>query len=243
MTSLQDQVAVVTGASRGIGKAIALELALHGVKLHLVGRSGDTLDAVAQEARRLVEGVVCHQADLEHDDDVNNLVAALQRDAPRVDILVHAAGVLWWGPMQAATAEQLDSHYRAHLRAPYVITQGLLAQLMARRGQVVFVNSSAALTARANVSQYAATKHAVKAMADSLRDEVNPAGVRVLSLYVGRTASDMQASLHTLEGKAYRPELLIQPQDVAKVALNALTLPRTVEVTDVTLRPLQKYPG
>ena len=159
---------------------------------------------------------------------------------PAVDILVHAAGVLWHGPMEQATASQLDSHYRTNVRAPYVLTQGLLPALKARQGQVLFVNSTAGLSAKANVGQYAASKHALKALADSLREEVNPAGVRVLSLFLGRTASPMQAAVHAHEGRPYRPELLMQPDDVAAVALHALASPRGLEITDISLRPMLK---
>jgi NADP-dependent 3-hydroxy acid dehydrogenase YdfG len=92
------------------------------------------------------------------------------------------------------------------------------------------------------VGPYAATKHALKAFADSFREEVNAEGLRVLSVYLGRTASPMQARIHALEGKAYHPEYLLQPSDVAAVVLNALCLPRTAEVTDISLRPLRKPP-
>jgi len=126
------------------------------------------------------------------------------------------------------------------VRAPFELTQRLLSQLKAARGQVVFVNSSAGLVARASVVQYAATKHALKAIADGLREEVNADGVRVLSLYVGRTATRMQADLHAMEGKAYDPGTLIQPEDVAALTLQVLSLPRSVEVTDINLRPLRK---
>jgi NADP-dependent 3-hydroxy acid dehydrogenase YdfG len=84
------------------------------------------------------------------------------------------------------------------------------------------------------------TKHALRAIADSLRGEVNPDGVRVLSVYLGRTASEMQERIHQMEGRPYRPELLLQPQDVASVILNALSLPRTAEVTDIHIRPMLK---
>ena len=104
----------------------------------------------------------------------------------------------------------------------------------------MFINSSAGVSAKATVGAYAATKHALKAVADSLREEVNAAGVRVTSLYVGRTATRMQAELHAQEGKAYDPSGLIQPEDVASLTLHALSLPRTVEVTDVFLRPMRK---
>jgi NADP-dependent 3-hydroxy acid dehydrogenase YdfG len=112
--------------------------------------------------------------------------------------------------------------------------------LKARQGQVVFINSSSALTAKPTTAQYDSTKHALKAIADSLRGEVNKHGVRVLSVYLGRTASDMQARVHQMEGKPYRPELLLQPEDVASVVINALSLPRTAEVTDISMRPMIK---
>ena len=102
------------------------------------------------------------------------------------------------------------------------------------------MNSTAGLTARANVSQYAATKHALKAVADSLREEVNADGVRVLSLFLGRTASAMQEFVHDVEGKPYRPDRLIQPDDVAAMILHALSLPHTAEVTEIRMRPLAK---
>jgi short-subunit dehydrogenase len=184
--------------------------------------------------------VRCLQADLSIDSDVDALLDRLQRDLETVDILVHAAGVLRLGSFEHAGADELDGHYRTNLRAPYLLTRGLLPQLRACRGQVVFVNSTAGLAASANVVQYSASKHALKAVADSLREEVNAAGVRVLSLFLGRTATDMQASVHRMEGRAYRPELLMQPQDVAAVAIHALGLPRSVEVTDISMRPLLK---
>jgi NADP-dependent 3-hydroxy acid dehydrogenase YdfG len=78
------------------------------------------------------------------------------------------------------------------------------------------------------------------AIANSLRAEVNAHGVRVLSIYLGRTASEMQQRIHEAEGKLYRPELLLQPEDIASVILNALSLPSTAEVTDIHIRPMRK---
>ena len=75
---------------------------------------------------------------------------------------------------------------------------------------------------------------------DALRDEVNEEGIRVLTAYVGRTATPMQAKVHETEGRTFRPAELIQPEDVAAVIVNTLGLPRTVEVTDITMRPAKK---
>ena len=90
------------------------------------------------------------------------------------------------------------------------------------------------------MGQYAATQHALRAIADSLRAEVNPQGVRVLSVFPGRTATPMQARLCELEGKAYSPERLIQPEDIASTVIHALTLPRTAEITEISIRPFVK---
>jgi len=233
MKPLEGQVAVVTGASRGIGRAIALALADAGARLCLVGRDADTLRSVAQ-------GATCYPADLGVDEVLDRLASALATDLPEVHVLVHAAGILDRAPFETATADQLDRQYRTNVRAPYVLTQRLLPALKAAQGQLVFINSSAGLEAKATVGAYAASKHALKAVADSLREEVNAAGVRVTSLYVGRTATRMQAELHAQEGRAYDPSGLIQPEDVASLTLHALSLPRTVEVTDVCLRPMRK---
>jgi NADP-dependent 3-hydroxy acid dehydrogenase YdfG len=104
----------------------------------------------------------------------------------------------------------------------------------------VFINSSAGLNARAELAQYAATKHALKAIADSLREEINDDGVRVLSIFLGRTATPMQATVHEMEGREYHPERLMQPEDVATVVINALSLPRSAEVTNIVVRSLAK---
>jgi len=113
--------------------------------------------------------------------------------------------------------------------------------IKSRRGQIVFVNSSVGLIARANVGQYAATKHALKAIADSLREEVNADGVRVLSIFPGRTATPMQELVHKMEGRVYQPERFTQPEDIAQVVINTLALPRTAEVTDISIRPFRKF--
>jgi short-subunit dehydrogenase len=240
MTTLKDQVAVVTGASSGIGKAIALGLAGQGAALCLIGRDMKALQQVADAAQGKSPQCRCYQADLEVDSEVEKAIASIKRDHPSVDILVHSAGVIWMDPLETASAAQLDSHYKINVRAPYVLTQGLLPELKSQHGQIVFVNSSSGLAARANVGQYAASKHALKAVADSLREEVNPAGVRVLSLFLGRTASRMQATIFAAEKRQYNPELLMQPEDVATMAIHALTLPRSVEVTEIHMRPLIK---
>jgi short-subunit dehydrogenase len=134
----------------------------------------------------------------------------------------------------------LDQQFGVNVRGPYALTQAFLPLLRSSRGQIVFINSTAGLSAGPNVGQYAATKHALKAITDSLREEVNPDGIRVLSIFNGRTATPMQAAVHVAEGRDYCPEKLIQPDDVASVVVHALSLPKTAEITDVQMRPFAK---
>ncbi len=239
MTVFKDQVSVITGASSGIGRAIALGLAAQGSTLCLIGRRIEALEVIAEATRVMPASVGCYCADLSLDEQVRALVVQLT-EVGRIDVLIHSAGAIAMGPIESAAVEELDRQYRVNVRAPYLLTQALLPALKRSQGQIVFINSSATLNARATVGQYAATKAALKAIADSLRDEVNVDGVRVLSVYPGRTASPMQAAVHALEGKVYKPERLMQPEDVAAVVINALSLPRSVEVTDINIRPMWK---
>jgi len=234
---LKDQVCVVTGASSGIGRAIALAFASAGATVCAVARRRDALQETADAAQGPGEIVLCH-ADLTREADLANLSRELTQRG--VDVLVHSAGRWAHGSFETAPVEELDRQFAANVRAPYVLTQALLPVLRERKGQVVFVNSSAGLTARAGVAQYAAGKHALKALADALREEVNPAGVRVVSVYPGRTATPMQETVFAVEERAYVPERLLQPVDVASVVLQAVTMPRTGEVTDLVIRPMQK---
>jgi NADP-dependent 3-hydroxy acid dehydrogenase YdfG len=215
-------------------------LAAQGATLCLIGRKLETLEAVAGGARAAARRVQNYQADLTLDKDIQELTAHLQRDFGYIDILIHSAGVISLGQLETAPLRDLDWQYRTNVRAPYALTQALLPMLRCRRGQIVFINSSVASHARTSVGQYAATKHALKAIADSLREEVNADGLRVLSVSLGRTASPMQAAIHEMEGRVYHPERLMQPEDVAAVVINALSLPRSAEVTDISLRPLTK---
>ena len=240
MTSIKNQIAVITGASSGIGKAVALGLAGKGVKTCLLGRKLDTLDAIAKLARKSAPQALCYQVDLTADKDVRKIADLIQQDIGHLDMLIHSAGVFSFGRLESAPVEEFDRQYRINVRAPYALTQALLPMLRTRRGQIVFINSSAGLNASANVGQYAATKHALKAVADSLRKEVNADGLRVLSVYPGRTASPMQEVVFKMEGREYRPELLMQPEDLASVVVNALALPHSAEVTDINVRPLIK---
>ena len=237
---LAGEVAVVAGATSDIGRAVCVGLAAAGARVRLLGRDAGTLDEVAKAVRTFTEDVAAYPMDLTADDSIAEVATRLCREAGRVDLLVHSAGRFAMAPHDRAAVADFDRQHHTNVRGPYLLTQHLLPLLRAYRGQIVFVNSTVALHARAGVGQYASTQHALRAIADALRAEVNADGVRVLSIYLGRTATARQARIFRLEGRPYAPELLIQPDDVAEMILASVRLPRTAEVTEIRMRPLVK---
>lgn len=237
MNSFEGQVALVTGASSGIGRAITLALARKGATVHAVGRREAALRDLAEACPGPIE---THRLDLGHPQEIDALVRALAGGQAGVDVLVHSAGVFAMGPVEEGSMAAFDEMWRVNLLGPYLLTQGLLPVLRTARAQVVFINSTAGLQAKGGLAQYAATKAGLKAVADSLRDEVNADGMRVLSVFPGRTRSVMQARIHELEGRAYDPERLMSPDAVAEIVTDALALDPSAELTDLTIRPMSK---
>ncbi|HOW96858.1 MAG TPA: SDR family NAD(P)-dependent oxidoreductase [Kiritimatiellia bacterium] len=240
MKRFADQGAVITGAGSGMGRSLAAGLAAEGARVCLVDRDEKSL---AESVRLLggpspsVGSVLC---DLTVDAEVSRMVQEAVRTLQRVDLLAHSAGAFRMGAIESLPVAELDFQYRVNTRAPYALTQTLLPELRKSRGQVLFVNSSAGLAAGAKWGAYSATKAALKMLADSLRAEVNADGIRVLSIFPGRTAGPMQEQIHRLENRPYHADRLLQPDSVAAMALDALALPRTAEVTDVSIRPMMK---
>lgn len=230
---------LVTGASSGVGRAIALHMAGEGAALCLTGRDAARLHRTADQARALGGHAVEVQADLACEEDLHRLAREAAAALGALDLLVHAAGGIVLGTLQDVAAADLDRQYEVHVRAPYILTQDLLRHL-SDAADIVFVNSSVGLQARGRIGQYAAAKYAQRALADSLRDEVNPRGIRVVSLFLGRTATPMQSAVRKIEGKPYEPEKMIQPEDVARIVANTIALPRNTEITEISLRPTSR---
>jgi NAD(P)-dependent dehydrogenase (short-subunit alcohol dehydrogenase family) len=238
MTQFADQFAIVTGGGGGIGRAICRALAREGAVVWAVGRTPATLEETITGCGPHARA---YQADLTDDALVARLVAEADKAFGRVDVLVHSAGTIAYGAVADSPVDGLDALYRSNVRLPYQVTKTLVPLLRKRPGQIVFINSSIVYGGtRANVSQFAVTQHAFRAFAETLRKEVNPSGIRVLSVYPGRTATSRQARLYEKDGKPYKPELLLQPEDIATMVCTSLSLPLTAEVTDISIRPMKK---
>jgi NADP-dependent 3-hydroxy acid dehydrogenase YdfG len=232
------QWALVTGAGGGIGSAIAEALAEGGASVGLLGRN---LAPLERTAHRIGAGAFVLAADLTVDAETDAaLVRFLRRSSGRLDLLVHSGGIHSSAPLERARTRDFDRLWATNVRAPFLVTRRLTSALRAAGGQIVFVNSSAGLEARPGAGLYSAAEHALRALADTFRAELNPDGIRVLTVYPGRTATKMQRRIFRDEGRPYVPAKLLQPADIAQTVIAALALPRSAEVTDVHIRSMVK---
>jgi NAD(P)-dependent dehydrogenase (short-subunit alcohol dehydrogenase family) len=223
---------VITGAGSSIGAAVARRLLERGDELVLLARDASR----AEELATLHPGARTLVGDLSNPDGLSHAFG--QQPIPeRLDSLLHIAGVVELGRIGDLPPKTWHFQLNANLIAPAELTRLLLRPLRAGEGHVVFVNSAAGLNASAEWGPYAASKHGLRALADSLRQEERGNGVRVTSIYPGRTASPMQAKVHQQEGKEYDAARWIDPESVATTVLLALDLPRDAEITDLTVLP------
>lgn len=219
---------LLTGAGSGIGAVLARRLLDRGDEVIAIARSEERAADLAGE----LPGVAVEVADLSHPDSIESLVLP-----DRLDSVVHSAGVVELGPVADLSTSAWTSQLQVNLVAPAVLTRLALPALRAARGTVVLVNSGAGLVAHPEWGAYAASKHGLKALADALRGEELEHGVRVTSVYPGRTATAMQEGVHAHEGKEYDATDWIRPETVAEAILGVLDLGPDATLTDLTLKP------
>lgn len=207
--------ALVTGASRGIGKAIAMELASLGFSVALVGRKKDTLDEVASEAMAAGSPkAVSVEADLADVSSCPRLVADAVSALGGIDVLVNCAGLSLAGSFTEATPEQWDKVFAVNARAPFFICQAALPELRKSEKPIVInIASVVGFKGYANQSVYASSKHALTGFTKVFAKEVQPYGIRVHLISPGGVATEMV--------KEMRPDInadeLIQPEEIAEI--------------------------
>ncbi len=227
--------AVVTGAGGGIGSALVARLLERGTTTFTVRRTTAAAPGAVQSRGREVSLT----ADLAVPRSRERLGSALLNQLENLDLLVHCAGSYLRSPVADLSPSALARELEVNLVAPVHLTGLLLPLLQRARGQVVFVNSSVIQRPHAMLAGYAASKAGLRAAADSLRDEVNAAGMRVLSIYPGRTDSPLQQTIHAAEGRPYDTSRLLGADDVARAIMNAIEMPAGAEITDLFIRPMR----
>jgi 3-oxoacyl-[acyl-carrier protein] reductase len=238
MGALDGKVAIVTGAGRGIGRAIALMLAGAGCRVVLTARTQEQLEQVEQEIGNRGGEAISVPADLTRDDDIECLVAAAQKTFGTVDILINNAG---WGkraPVVRANVEDWDQTFRVNLRAPMVLAKLLLPPMIAKGdGAVINIGSVSGKTGEANGAAYSASKFGLIGFTQSLYEEVREHGIKVAVILPGFVDTPMIPPNRQIDRSK-----MIQPDDIAQAVHYVLTSPATCCPVEITVRP-QKTPS
>jgi NADP-dependent 3-hydroxy acid dehydrogenase YdfG len=213
---------VVTGVSRGIGQAVASQLLTAGHEVIGVARSAESVAGTGLSSVWI--------ADLAAPSTL-----ALPTSWPAVDGVVHAAGIVRPGSLSAPLVADFSEQFTVNVIAVAELTRLLLPSLRAARGTAVFVNSGSGLNARSPLATYGASKFALRAYADALRQE--EPSIRVSTVYPGRTSTGMQRIVREAEGGEFDASAYLAPATVAGVICSVLVLPADGVITDVTLRP------
>ena len=219
--------ALITGAGGGIGSAIASALAPSHT-LVLAGRPSDRLRGVAERL-----GATIWPLDLADTGAAHAVVDAARIDA--LDVLVHNAGVMRPGRVADSTAADWRATFEVNVVGAVALTSALLPVLRQAHGRVVFINSGSGKRVSPGMASYSASKFALRAYADSLRDD-EPA-LRVTSIYPGRTDTAMQRDLVAFEGGRYDPARFLQPATVAQIVAQVVAAPPDAHVHEVVVRP------
>lgn len=220
---------VITGATGGVGSELAQVFAAD--RLVLVGRDPERLAGLASR----YPGSRTVAVDLADPPAVGHSVSAALEPGETVDVLVHNAGVAPRGPVADADAAIWSGALAVNTVTPAVLTAALLPRLRAAHGHVVFIGSGQSLGASPGFGAYAASKFALRALADALRGEEPE--IRVTSLFPGRIATDMQRALQEDCGAPYLPDRYIDPATFAHAVAFAVDAPPDTHLTDITVRP------
>jgi short-subunit dehydrogenase len=213
---------VVTGVSRGIGRAVASEL---------LGAGHDVFGMARSPSASADLGL----AGLWVGDLAEPESLAVPFSLTSLGGLVHAAGIVRPGSLSAPLVAAFTEQFAVNVTAVAELTRLLLPSLRAGRGTVVLVNSGSGLNARSPLASYGASKFALRAYADALREE--EPSIRVSTVYPGRTSTDMQRAVRDAEGGEFEASAYLSAATVAGVICSVLALPADGVITDVTLRP------
>ncbi|HLL87543.1 MAG TPA: glucose 1-dehydrogenase [Thermoleophilaceae bacterium] len=196
MASLEGKVALVTGASSGMGEEITKAMAAAGAAVAAVGRNEERLERVVAEAHGDGGEVFAIARDLTADGAAQAVVDEAVERMGKLDILANVAGIMELGPLGETPVESLDRQFRTNVRAPFELTQAALPHLREAKGAIIFISSMAALAAFPESAAYTATKGAIDAVARQLAVELAPQGVRVNAIAPGEIDTPMNTEFY-----------------------------------------------
>lgn len=230
MTDLKNKNALITGAGKGIGKAIAIALAKEGVNLILVSRTQSDLDEVATEVNKLGVKSIVLTADVADMVSVDKAVAEALDKFKTIDILINNAGIAAFGKILEMEPQAWERIIQVNLMGTYYTTRAVLPTMIERQtGDIINISSTAGLKGNASTSAYSASKFAVLGLTESLMQEVRKHNIRVTALTPSTVATEMAKDLKLTDGN---PENVMQAEDVAELIVAQLKLNRRVFIKE-----------
>ncbi|MER8958085.1 SDR family NAD(P)-dependent oxidoreductase [Mesorhizobium sp. M0701] len=241
-SALAGKVALVTGASSGIGEATAVALAAAGAKVAIAARRADRLEALAARIEKAGGTALRIEADVTSNDDVTAMVDKVVTEWGRLDILVNNAGVMLLSPAAEALLDDWRRMIELNLLALMGVTKAALPHLRAAKGHIVNVSSIAGRVANPGASGYAATKFGVVGFSESLRREVYADKVRVTVIEPGLVRTELGDHVTNPAAKAGLDQRLaameaLTAEDIAAAILYAVGQPAHVNVNEIVIRP------
>jgi len=233
MTDLKNKNALITGAGKGIGKAIALALAKEGVNVILLARTQDEIDSVAAKVRSLRVKALAITADVADINSVNAAVEKALAEFGTIDILINNAGIAAFGKFLELEPKDWERIIQVNLMGTYYVTRAVLPNMIERQtGDIINISSTAGLSGNALTSAYSASKFAVLGLTDSLMQEVRKHNIRVTALTPSTVATDMAKELKLTDGN---PETVMQAEDMAELIIAQLKLNRRVFIKNSSI--------
>ncbi|MFD1187168.1 3-ketoacyl-ACP reductase [Pontibacter rugosus] len=233
MESLKGKNALVTGAGKGIGRAIAIALAAEGVNVALLARTTSQLEEVAKEVEAKGVKAAVVTADVTDINAVNAAVAQAREQLGAIDILINNAGVGAFAKFLEMEPEKWESIIKINLLGPYYVTRAVLPEMIERQtGDIINISSTAGQKGAPVTSAYSASKFGLIGMSESLMQEVRKHNIRVSTLTPSTVATDMAIDLKLTDGN---PERVMQPEDFAELIVSQLKLNRRVFVKEAGL--------
>ncbi|MCL5247487.1 3-ketoacyl-ACP reductase [Cellulophaga sp. 20_2_10] len=234
MENIKGQKALITGGSRGLGKATAIALAKEGVAIAITGRNKETLEATVTEIKALGVDATYAVFDVGNQTEVKKGIKSIFDAFGSIDILVNNAGIAAFGSFNDMEADQWAQIMQTNVMGVYYVTKEILPHLIEKNsGDIINISSTAGLTGNANTSAYSASKFAVIGMSESLMKEVRKNNIRVCTLTPSTIASDMSIDLGIADKDS--KDSVLQPEDFAELIVAGLKLPRRAMLKNASL--------
>ena len=233
MTSLKNKNALITGAGKGIGKAIAIALAKEGVNVILVSRTQADVDQLADETTNLGVKSLALSADVSDINSINKAVEKALAEFKHIDILINSAGIASFGKFLELEPAAFEKIIQVNLMGTYYATRAVIPNMIERQtGDIINISSTAGLNGNALTSAYSASKFAVLGLTDSLMQEMRKHNIRVTALTPSTVATDMAKDLNLTDGN---PEKVMQSEDIAELVVAQLKLNRRVFIKNSSI--------